>query len=314
MALQKEIWQKDIVDNLFKNNEFALRAFNADQFVLQGKVVHIPTAGTPVEVKKNLSYFPQAATERSDNEITYAIDTYYALPRRVAQIDKYELSYDKRQSVVGEDEKNLIQTAMNGLLFRWAPGYSINAGMPKNIILTTGADSGVDLIDSTATGTRKMFTKDAIKTFAKKIAATDLNGRANALLTAFHYHQFFESLSDAEKTNFNNVANLKEGVIGRYMGVDILMRSSVLRYRGADLATMAVVDEQDAAFAPATTDRAASLFWVDSAVERAKGDVEVFDNPGEALYYGDVFSALMRLGGRVRRASGVWVAVEDLGL
>src|SRR5579875_3003590 len=50
MALQKEIWENDIVGNLFKDNAFAKRAFNADSFVMQGKVVHIPVAGAPTQV------------------------------------------------------------------------------------------------------------------------------------------------------------------------------------------------------------------------------------------------------------------------
>ena len=40
-GIQVEIWERDIVGNLFKNNDFLLQAYNADQYVLQGKVVHI---------------------------------------------------------------------------------------------------------------------------------------------------------------------------------------------------------------------------------------------------------------------------------
>jgi hypothetical protein len=306
MALQKEIWEKDIIDNLFKDNAFAQRAFNADQYVLNGKVVHIPVAGNPATIKKNLTSFPQTAVNRTDSEITYAIDNYYALPRQIQKLEQYELSYDKRQSIVGEDEKQLIQTAMEGLLYRWAPAAT-------NVIETAGADSGADLIDTTATGTRKVMTKDAFKAIAKKLANTNLTGRITALLTANHYHQLFESLSDAEKTNFNNVANLATGVIARYMNIEIIMRSTVLRYRKNGGGVWTVVDMQDDAFAAGTGDSAASLFWVDSCVERAKGDVNVFDDNGNPLYYGDVFSANMRLGGRIRRPVGVYAVVEAIG-
>jgi hypothetical protein len=72
------------------------------------------------------------------------------------------------------------------------------------------------------------------------------------------------------------------------------------------------VDEQDPAYAADPSDRAASLFYSDNSVERAKGEVSVFDNPGQALYYGDVFSAYIRLGGRTRRANGVYAVVEDI--
>ena len=304
MALQKEIWEKDIVDNLYKDNDFAKVCWNADQYVLAGKVVHIPVAGAAAQVKKNLTAFPQVAVNRTDSEIVYIIDTYYALPRQIQNIEKWELSYDKRQSVVGEDEKQLIQSAMEGLLYNWAPPAS-------NVVLTTGADSALDLIDGTATGTRKVFTKTEFKAIAKKMANANLaNTRRVGLLTANHYHQFFESLSDAEKTNFFAVADLKRGVIGMYMGIEIMMRSTVLRYRQV-AGVWTVIDTQDPAFAATAADSAASLFWSEMCVERAKGDINVFDNPGQALYYGDVFSANLRLGGRIRRLVGVYAIVED---
>lgn len=304
MALQKEIWKDDIVQGLFKDNQFATRAVNADSFVLAGKVVHIPVAGTAAVVKKNLTSFPQTAVNRADSEITYNLDTMYSLPRQIQDIEKYELSYDKRQSVVGEDRKQLTQECMNSLLYRWAPAAA-------KVIETTGAGSSADLIDGTATGERKLFTKTEFKAIAKSFANADLVGRKTALLTANHYYQFFESLSEAERTDIGRVADVKTGVVGQYMGFEIIMRSTVLRYR--KVATVwTVVDQQADDFAATADDSAASLFWVDTCVERAVGETVVFDDNGNPLYYGDVFSAYQRLGGRIRRASGVYAIVEAI--
>jgi hypothetical protein len=304
MALQKEIWESDIIANLWKDNAFALRAYNADIHVLAGKVVHMPVAGTPSVVKKNLTSFPQTAVNRTDSELTYSLDTLYALPRQIQEIEKYELSYDKRQSVVGEDEANLIQTGMDSLLYRWAP-------LAANVVETTGADSAADLLAS-ATGTRKLFTKTEFKNIAKKFANANIKGTLTALLTANHYHQFFESLSDAEKTNFNNAADVKTGIAGMYMGIPIFMRSDVLRYRKVST-VWTVVDTQDDAFAAGTGDSQASLFYESNSVTRAVGDIKVFEDNGNPLYYGDVFSALLRIGGRIRRTSGVYAVVDAIG-
>jgi hypothetical protein len=303
MALQVEIWERDVVKNLFKNNQFAQYAFNADQFVLMGKVVHIPVAGAPGQIKKNLTQFPQTAMKRTDSEITYAIDTFYLLPRHIEDIEKYELSYDKRQSVVGEDEAFLIQCAMDNLLYKWAPTVS-------NTLLTDGAITDATLTG--AAGQRQKFTKQAFKDIFLKFNAANLpdDGRF-ALLTAFHYSQFFDSLSEAEKTDVGRVADLAKGVVGEYMGFKILRRSEVLRYRGEDDA-YSVVDELDENYAPDADDRAASLFWHQSSVERAFGQVKMFDNPNRAEYFGDIFSMTLRLGGRIRRNAGVYAVVEAL--
>lgn len=302
MAITREIWTKDIIDNLFKDNEWAKRAFNADMYVLLGKVVHIPVAGSPSSVKKNVTVFPVTAVKRTDTDITYAIDTFYSTPRHIENIEKYELEYDKRQSCLGEDQSALIQSAMDSLLYRWAPAVA-------NCILTDGADQA-PTIDAVATGTRKKFTKTAFATVKKKFDKDNiLNSGRVALLTADHYNDFFASLSDPEKTDVGRVADLATGKVGRYMGFDIYMRSSVLRYRGADNA-LAAVDEQDDAFAANIADRAASLFYQESCVERARGAVEIFENPRQAEYYGDIYSMEVRLGGRQRRAKGVYAVVE----
>lgn len=305
MAVTLEIWETDIVENLFKGNEFAMRAYNADQYVLAGKVVHIPRAGTPASVTKNLDTFPAAAVKRSDDDITYAIDTFYTAPHHIENIEKYELSYDKRQSVLGEDQNALIEVAMDSLIYNWGP-------LVANVVYTDG--DNVAATASGAVGNRKSFTKGSLQAIKVKMDKAKIPSKGRvALLTADHYNQFFNSLSEAEKTNFNNIADLKEGIVGRYLGFDMMMRSTVLRYRGAD-DVCAKVDEYDAGFGVSTKDddRAASLVYHDKSAERALGSCEMFDRTRDPLYYGDVYSFTLRMGGRIRRAAGVYAIVEGL--
>lgn len=303
MAIQKEIWAGDIVGNLYKNNNFAERCLNGDHYVLGGAVVHRPSAGAASSVKKNLSSFPQAATERTDNDNTYAIDAYYALPRRIPNLDKYELSYDKRQSVVGEDVTNLVQAAMDGLLYRWATGATQ--------ILTTGDNAAAEA--PSATGNRKQFTKAEFVTAAKNLSKNNFHGQEfTAVLTSTHFYQFLNSLSEGEKTAFYAVADMKKGIVGEYMGFKIFVRSTVAIYRHAT-GVYTLQDTQADAFTPNAADCQASLLYANNAVERALGDVDVFDNPGQALYYGDVFSAMLRFGGKTLRTNGCYAVVEAMG-
>ena len=305
MAVTLEIWENDILQNLFKNNDFARRAYNADQYVLAGKVVHIPRAGAPSGVTKNLSVFPAIAVKRTDDDVTYPIDTYYSTPRHIENIEKYELSYDKRQSALGEDQNALIDTAMDGLIYNWLP-------LVANTVLTDGAAAPATLAG--ATGTRKTITKNSFQAVKLKMdkAKIPTNGRV-AILTSDHYNQFFNSLSEGEKTNFNNFADNKTGIVGKYLNFDIMMRSTMGRYRGADGAFVKV-DEYAAGFGASdqTGDRAASLIYHDQSAERALGGVEMFDRPNDPLYYGDVFSFQLRIGGRIRRDAGVYAIVESL--
>lgn len=59
MAVQKEIWLSSIVGLLFAQNSFMAKAFNADEYVNQGKTVHIPQAGAPPVSKKTAPNCPQ---------------------------------------------------------------------------------------------------------------------------------------------------------------------------------------------------------------------------------------------------------------
>ncbi len=303
MAVTREIWTKDIVDNLYKNNEWASRAFNADMYVYLGKIVHIPVAGAASAVNKNVNVFPVNAVKRTDTDITYNIDTFYTTPRHIEQIEKYELEYDKRQSVLGEDQAALIQAAMSNLLYLWAPAVA-------NVVLTTGAATPATV--SGATGNRKKFDKAELSTIKKAMDKTDIPAMGRvAILTADHYNDFLNSLTDAERTDVGRVADLKTGLIGKFLGFDIYMRSTVVRYRGAD-AAVAAVDEQDAAFAATVDDRAGSLVYQEGCVERAMGAVDIFDEPRKAEYYGDIVSMNLRYGGRIRRTAGVYAVVEAI--
>lgn len=303
MAVTREVWTKDIVENLYKDNAFATRAFNADMYVLKGKVVHIPVAGAASTITKNATSFPVTAVKRTDTDINYNLDTFYSTPRHIEQIEKYELEYDKRQSVLGEDQAALREAAMEALIYNWLP-------LVGKTTLTTGGTRAATL--SGATGNRKAFHKDEFGTIKLLMDAAKVptNGRV-ALLTAYHYSDFLDSLSDAERADVGRVADLKTGIVAKYMGFDIFMRSTVGRYLGADGA-YTKVDEQDGGFAADPDDRAASLFWHDMHVERALGDVDIFDNQRQAEYYGDVISMILRLGGRIRNTAGVYAAVEAI--
>lgn len=300
MAITREIWERDIVENLFKNNEFAKRAFNADIYVIQGKIVHIPVAGTPSAVNKNVTNFPVAAVKRTDSDITYALDTYYTTPRQIERIEQYELAYDKRASVLGEDQSFLVQAAMDGMLFRWAPAAA-------NVVLTTGAATLASAVG--ATGNRLSFSKAVFSGIKLQMDRANIPGGRVALLTADHYAQLLDSFSDVEKTNFHQLADMQNGVIGKYLGIDIMMRSTCLRYRQVT-GVWTPIDEQDGAYAANAADSAASLFYHDMSVERALGTVQMFDSENRPEYYGDIYSFILRMGGRIRRSAGVFAVVE----
>lgn len=304
MAVTREKWTQDVVELLFPNNDFALRSIDHTPFVLQGKVVHIPVAGAASAITKNRSSFPATVARRSDSDITYSIDTYRTDPTHVLNIENYELEYSKRQSVLGADMRALVASCMTGLLYNWGPAGT------SYVKRTSGGTVAANL--SGATGNRKAFHKDDLNEIKISMDENDVDvsGRV-ALLNARHYNELILSFDTNELTGFHAMADKANGVIGRYNGFDIMMRSSVLRYRGAD-DSEAKVDTQDVAYAADPTDRKGSLVWHSDCVTRAVGSTEMFDNLRDPAYYGDIYSFEQRLGGRIQRTAGVFAVVDAI--
>src|SRR6185436_7349335 len=119
MAIQKEIWTKYIAENLFKDNEFLNYGFNADQYVLEGKVVHIANAGATATIVKNRTSLPATVIQRTDVDITYSIDEFTTDPILIPNADTVELSYSKLDNVLSEYAAALRQLTGDWMLYNW---------------------------------------------------------------------------------------------------------------------------------------------------------------------------------------------------
>ena len=286
MAIQKEIWAREIVNGLFADNSFASKATNDDMYVNQGKKVHIPNAGAPSKVEVNRSTIPATAKKRTDPDVEYTLDEFTTDPIYIPHADTVELSYDKRNSVIYQDRAQLIEAACQNLLYKWDP---TNA----NSILTSGAASAA--YTDKATGNRKALTKgDVLRLMTRfdqqNIPQTD----RYLLLDAVMYSQLLASMTETDNIGFFQAADVAKGIVGNLYGFNVMKRSQVLRY-----ATGGTLSKWDAV--GAATDNAAGLAWHMGSVSRALGEVKVFDSLDNPTYYGDIYSFLVRCGGAIRR-------------
>lgn len=284
MALNKQIWLSTIQENFYPNNSFAVHSVDDSAFVSY-KTVHVPNAGAPSGVVINRTTKPATVNQRTDNELTYDIDELTTNPIHIPNVDVVELSYDKRQSVLMNDRQQLQKAAMENLLYKWAAAGTV--------IKTSGEDTTAHT-STTATGTRKKITKgDVLKTATKmNVDDVPLEGRY-LLLDASMYNDLLADLTDKELSAYLASANAQGGVLGRLYGFDIMMRSRVLRLNDS-----AVVKWDAAGVA---TEVAAGLAWQQGCVSRALGEIKMFDSTDNPLYYGDIYSFLLRTGGALRR-------------
>ena len=289
MALQVEMWQKDIVAPLFADNSFLSKAFNADQYVLAGSVVHIPESGGASTVTKNRSELPATAVKRTDTDKTYTLAEYTTAPRLVTDAEKVELSYDKRNSIIAEDKAGLVEAVANNMIYDWSPATA------AQILRTTG-DAVVAHLAS-ATGNRCKITLSDIARVAALMNQQDVpqDGRY-CLIDAWMYQQLVDAMSPSAYRDFIAGIDPKTGTVGKIFGYDVYMRSLGAKYTNATTPAKKLYTTAGAA-----TDNAAALFWQTNMVERALGTVQMFDDPKNPLYYGDIISFLVRAGGRIRR-------------
>lgn len=289
MAVQVELWEPLIIEGLYKANPHLRYAYNADSNVIAGRIVHIPQAGSPSPVERNRALLPAPIAKRNDTDITYVLDEYTVDPVLIPNADLYELSYDKRVSVVNENTANLKEFVGDDILYKWA-----KEAPAANKILSTGAAAAATA--SGATGNRKIMTEADIRA-AKKLLDKQNVPKEDRFLMISPDHLDHLLSDDKLKYAYQQVVDLPAGVIMRYAGFNILERSSVLRQTTGGTAGAVKLPEA----AAATSDDDCAFFWHQNVVERAMGDVKMFQNMGVAEYYGDIYSFLVRMGGRNRR-------------
>lgn len=300
MALNISIWQKTLVENFYPDNSFASKSVDDSVFVSAHKVI-IPNAGKPSTVVKNRQTKPATVSERTDNDIEYVIDELTTDPIYIPNIDKVELNYDKRNSIISNDRAQLQNEAHLNLLDRWGKGVK-----PANFLLTTGTKERDAHTSETATGKRKCITKEDLLKIMTRMDADNVpeEGRY-LLLDAYMYSDLLADLSESDKWMFQNSANMQKGVLGNLYGLNIMKRSKVLRVKN-DKTLLSWSEDAVAG------ELAAGLAWHEKSVSRALGEIKIYDSINNPLYYGDIYSFLLRTGGSVRRYDnkGIYLLAE----
>ena len=298
MAVQKEIWQRTIIEGLFADNSFLSKAVNDDIYVNEGKKVHIPNAGAPSGVVVDRSSLPATVQKRIDVDVDYTLHELTTNPILIPYADMVELSYNKRNSVIDQDRKEIIFKAAEAILAAWLPPVA-------NIVPTTG--QGVAAWTPSATGLRKKITPADVAALQLRMNSDNVPQTDRyLLLDANMYQQLLDGMTQTQAIGFFQAADVKRGVMGMLYGFEVMVRSTV--YRFAADGTIKAIDAAGAA-----TDLAGGLAWQRDSLSRALGEVIMFDQVNNPEYYGDVYSFLVRVGGAIRRydKKGVYAIVTD---
>lgn len=289
MALQTEVWSRDIQETLWANNSFMSQIGMDDSQYLANKTVHLPQSGLAPAVKKNRAVFPAQVTERTDSEVTYNLDQYTTDPIMVTMLEELQNSYDKRQSVLKQHVQKLSNAMANNTLYEWAPTLS------PRVVLTSGTTAANALAPG-ATGNRKALVLADIQEAVRILDNdnVDPNDERFLILPANLYWKDFLNNTTLTKYLEYGTATLPTGKVPMIFGLKILVRSSVLVTDSSQV--LKVIGDDGNPTATATTDNLGALVVSSSYVRKALGSPEVFSAEKRPEWYGDIFSALVMQG------------------
>lgn len=301
MAVQTEVWENMIAENLFKDYAWVKRAKDRSFFVLDNAVVHIPQAGSKPAASKNRSLFPLPVVKRNDSDVTYPIDEISTDATHIPDADKIELSYDKTSSTVKDHFGVLSETTSRDILDRWYPSLA------ANIVRTTGAATAVYLTGQTGNRKKYMVADVATAKTALILATKRESGNRALIMTEGSYNQLKSDTVVLDRDTVDSVGGVwSNGDLIKIHGFDIIRTDVTGRYDNtATPVKRTFQDMVDLDFA--ATDNDVMLLVDFNFVHFALGDTKFFENKDDATYQGDVYSALVRVGGRLERNDQVGV-------
>lgn len=290
MALQQEVWAKDIQDNFYQNNEFLQKSTDHSMWV-NFKTVHIPQAGSASSVEQNRSILPASIGSRTDTELTYNLNEYSIDPILLTNLEEIQISYNKRASVLYNIMENLKYTVATQTLYSWAPSGA------SRIVATTGSTSTQNLPHSTATGSRKMITIADLTSAKQKLDADNVPQTGRVLLIpAYMYNIDLLNISNVAQAYAFGQPVLPNGVVARIMGFDVYIRPDVLVYDNTGTPVIKAVNGDGSLTSAAATDQGAALAYHPAFVATAMGSIKMFYRENDPTYYGNILSGLIMHG------------------
>lgn len=304
MALIKEIWVADIQEALNRNADFLPYSIDDSAYIAYG-TVHIPQSGANPTVVKNPAVFPLTISERTDTDRTYAMNQFALEPTLITNLDELQISYDKRQSVLGQQMTTLTQRIGDEVAISWT------ASGAANIISTSGSAVGTALAPG-ATGTRKAVTLADIQGLAQKLDRDNVPRAGRKLLMSTDMFWQLVSIDNVIRGSYNAFQTsqpnvMQTGVVMQLFGFDIMIRPVVSVF-----ATGATAPKAFGA-ATATTDMLACIAFHQSTVRRALGSMTPLYNSGSngnglPEYLGSIFNMEVMLGSAIGRTDMKGVA------
>lgn len=257
MALNKQVWTSQIMENFYPKTNFLNKVRDYSGFVDNDRI-HIPSAGVDPKVLINNTTYPIKTVMREDYDNDIELDVFSTENTKVRRPDSLELSYDKLESVLSQHRSTLQVAVAKKAIHAFAPSEDTK---DTPVIKTTGA----------TTNSRKRIKFEDILTLKERFdeALIPLEDR---YLVLHPKHVTDLMLEDLEL--FKDLTDLKDGEPRRFAGFGCYSFPFMPVY--SNLSKVAFSEEMEGSFA--------SVAFHAKEVMRADGSIYMYsrvDDPEE---------------------------------
>jgi hypothetical protein len=284
MSVFNEIFSKEVEKKMYDSNSYLSHMKNMTDF-LQGRTVHVPnyTHDSSAQIEVNGSTYDFDATQTTEVDLTFNIDSYRILPFQVTNFDELSTNYNKFQVVTEHAIADLTDVVSKHILNKLADGVDT----PRKVF-TSGAVSGTGNSADNSVALNTISYKDILGV-AQKMNEDNLpqDGRF-LLLDATMYNELLQDDAIRNANNFGQ-ATLPSGVVNKIAGVNIMLKNVIAT---AD----SVGGINPVGQAPIGTDLRAGLAWHQSVVMTAKSGTQVYTDTSNPFKFGSVVSSEIFMG------------------
>lgn len=295
----KKVFLRDIQNEIFAGVEFIKEAVSHDMWV-NNDTVYIPQSGTNPAVVENRTILPAIIKQRTDTEKSYSLNEYTTDPILLRDLEKIQLSYDKRKSLMQGNIDALNDRIALQALYQWA-GANLIASDGQIILTTDITNKDAHANPPGATGNRNAIALEDIMKAAAKLDDDEvpIEGRYLIMPSKMYWNHLVKNNPTIVSRDYNPKGDIISGIVRKLFGFNIILRSYTAAYADASTPTLKAVGAASAA-----TDCFSCVGFHKSKVAKALGSIKFFEAKESPTMFGDVLSAKVMFNATKIRTDG----------
>ena len=305
--IRPTLYSSELQRQIFPDNSFYKKSIGETGVADTTKEVEKPVQGKISKAKEGApGSLPLSVETSTDETKSYKTTLIYCRPLLIDSQSELLVNYNKRQSKQMQQADEINTKVAAYAVQHWCPNKD------SNILKTTGTARTSNVMGFSSQ--RKAVTKDdllKVLNLMMRMGVSGLGGNWFGMVTADQYTDLLAIPEFVDYYKTGNETKLKEGIVGRILGVDIFSRSTeeghcgVLYNGRTPLSGDADVKD---------TLLSGALFWNDKMVCRAEGKVNTVVNANAPGYLGGtIIESFTRFGADIIRddQKGVVALLED---